>query len=339
MKKHILLLDRLFRPVTMPLDGYFSLVWSLTYQACGTFAALLPALPVCAPLDTAVYLTDGERCGRIETVRLADKRAELRGRMLECLLYDRLLAEKYVYTGPLADACLHLVRTRCADLPVTVDPEGVVFPESGTYRGHWVTAGGWLHEVLSEAGGSYELRYVPGAEKCVFRLTCGTDRSGAGAVFSEDFGNIASLEIERDRTKCADRLYVTGADGTTVSVVRAGVHAPYRDARIEANDIESADFEVFADYTDALRARALAYLSENGGEIVRAEGCAQNGALPRYGTDYALGDLCTVCAPSMGYTGRVRLTRIDLVYENGVAQVYPYFGARRQTIRELLADK
>ena len=222
---------------------------------------------------------------------------------------------------------------------MTVDPEGAVFPESGTYRGHWVTAGGWLHEVLSEAGGSYELRYVPGAEKCVFRLTCGTDRSGAGAVFSEDFGNIASLEIERDRTKCADRLYVTGADGTTVSVVRAGVHAPYRDARIEANDIESADFEVFADYTDALRARALAYLSENGGEIVRAEGCAQNGALPRYGTDYALGDLCTVCAPSMRYTGRVRLTRIDLVFENGVAQVYPYFGARRQTIRELLADK
>ena len=143
--------------------------------------------------------------------------------------------------------------------------------------------------------------------------------------------------VERDRSDRVDRVYVTGADRVTVSVVREGAEAPYRDARIEAADMESADYEVFADYTDALRERGRAYLAAYGGEIVRVDGGAEPDTLPAYGVDYALGDLCTV--RTAAYSGTVRLTAIDMVSENGVRRVYPYFGIRRRTLRDALGER
>ena len=101
--------------------------------------------------------------------------------------------------------------------------------------------------------------------------------------------------------------------------------------------MESADYEVFADYTDALRERGKAYLAAYGGEIVRVDGGAEPDTLPEYGVDYALGDLCTV--RTAAYSGTVRLTAIDVVTENGVRRVYPYFGIRRRTIRDALSEK
>lgn len=331
------LLDHSFSPVCMPIDGYISIVWSLCYRSCGTFAAQLPYDGAAGLPEQAVYLTDGVRCGRIERIVIESGRVRLTGRTLECLLYDRLIAEKFEYTGTLSEACLAAVRTYCGDLPLTVETDGASFAQTGVYRAHWTTVGQFLHDALSQAGGSFAVEYVPGAAKCAFRLVCGTDRSGAGAVFSEDFGNIASLTVERDRSEQADRVYVTGADNVTAAVVREGAAEPYRDARIEAMDMESADYEVFADYTDALRERGKAYLAAYGGEIVRVDGGAEPDTLPEYGVDYALGDLCTV--RTAAYSGTVRLTAIDVVTENGVRRVYPYFGIRRRTIRDVLGEK
>ena len=127
--------------------------------------------------------------------------------------------------------------------------------------------------------------------------------------------------VERERSDRVDRVYVTGADRVTVSVVREGAEAPYRDARIEAADMESADYEVFADYTDALRERGRAYLAAYGGEIVRVDGGAEPDTLPA------------------AYSGTVRLTAIDMVSENGVRRVYPYFGIRRRTLRDALGER
>lgn len=101
--------------------------------------------------------------------------------------------------------------------------------------------------------------------------------------------------------------------------------------------MESADYEVFADYTDALRDRGRAYLAAYGGEIVRVDGGAEPDTLPAYGVDYALGDLCTV--RTAAYSGTVRLTAIDMVSENGVRRVYPYFGIRRRTLRDALGER
>ena len=333
----ILLLDKGFSPVCLPVDGYFSLVWSLRYQACGTCTAVLPYADVRAVLQDAEYLAYGTRCGRIERCTAADNRVELSGQTLECLLYDRLAAQKFEYTGNVADACYSLVTAACADMPLVIDRAGPAFPETGTFRGEWVPVGRLLHDMLAPYGGSYTVAYVPGETKCVFRLTRGTDKSSAGAVFSEDFGNIAHLTLERDRGDLVDKLYVTGNDGTTVSVTREGAAVPYREARITAKELDPADYEVFADYTDALTARGRAYLAENGGEILRIDGSVETGGddtLP-----CALGDLCTVVSPTMGYTGTVRLTEMEIVAENGVVRVYPYFGGRRMTVREAILGK
>lgn len=332
----IYLLDHSFSPVCMPIDGYSSLIWNLCYQSCGTFAAQLP-YDAAGGVEAAVYLTDGVRCGRIERIAIEKGRVQLTGRTLECLLYDRLFAEKYEYEGTLEEACLTAVRTYCGDLPLVVAENGASFAQTGVFRAQWTTVGQFLHDVLSRADGSFAVEYVPGAAKCTFRLVCGTDKSAAGAIFSEDFGNIASLRVERDRSARVDRVYVTGADNVTVAVVRADGTEPYRDARLEVLDRESADYDVFADYTDALRERGQAYLAAHGEEIVRVDGGAEPNMAPVYGVDYALGDLCTV--RTAAYSGTVRLTAIDMVTENGVRRVYPYFGKRRQTIRDVLDEK
>lgn len=335
----ILLLDKAFAPFCMPVDGYSSVIWSLRYQDCGTFTAVMPYADVRAVLHRAEYLAYGTHCGRIDSYTAAENRVELRGKTLECLLYDRLVAQKFEYTGNVADACFRLVTAACADMPLVLDRAGAAFAETDTFRGEWIPVGRLLHDMLAPYGGSYTVAYVPGETKCVFRLTRGTDKSSAGAVFSEDFGNIARLTLERDRGALVDKLYVTGNDGTTVSVIREGAAVPYREARITAKELDPADYEVFADYTDALTARGRAYLAENGGEILRMDGAAEPGSAAEEELPCALGDLCTVASPTMGYTGTARLTEMEIVAENGVVRVYPYFGDRRMTIREAILGR
>lgn len=334
---HIVLLDKAFAPVCMPVDGYRSVVWSLRYQEPGTFSAVMPYADVRDAIERAEYLAYGAYCGRIERCTASEGELALRGRTLECLLYDRLVARKFTYTGCVADACYSLVTAACADMPLVIDRDGAAFPETGTFGGEWRSAGALLRDMLSPYGASYAVAYVPGETKCAFRLTRGTDKSSAGAVFSEDFGNIAHLTLEWDRSDLVDRLYVTGNDGTTVSVTREGAVVPYRDARITAKELAPADYEVFADYTDALEARGAAYLAENGGELLRIDGSVETGDAA--GLPCALGDLCTVVSPTMGYTGTARLTEVEIVAENGVVRVYPYFGDRRMTIREAILGK
>ena len=70
---------------------------------------------------------------------------------------------------------------------------------------------------------------------------------------------------------------------------------------------------------------------------LRVDGGAEPDTLPAYGVDYALGDLCTV--RTAAYSGTVRLTAIDMVSENGVRRVYPYFGIRRRTLRDALGER
>ena len=49
-------------------------------------------------------------------------------------------------------------------------------------------------------------------------------------------------------------------------------------------------------------------------------------ALPVYGKDYRLGDVCSVVDEELGVELPLRLTQVDWVSENGTTSVYPVFG-------------
>lgn len=342
-------LSRDFQAVSPPVDTATSLVWSLRYGECGTFTAELPLTTgnygeaAYTPKELlelasgAVYLCDRQYCGRIETVICRNAVLHIGGRMLECLLYDRVAGTETVYSGTVGQAVRAALNQWAGDLPFTVAgeipdlTEAMVLPmEAGECLGQW------LHRILAPAGATYTVELRDGA--LFFAVAVGTDRSldsapgTSRAIFSEDFGNIAGLETELYREDAINRIYVEGSDGTVVTVD----HAPAADRRKEgykrAADIRPAEYADTAEYLAALTGRGEELLA-SGGEIFRLTCRGEYAARPQYGRDFRLGDICEVQGDSIGVRQAVRLTAVDVVYEGGTVQLYPYFGDTVARIR------
>ena len=330
-------LDRDFQAVSPPVDTAISLVWSLRYGECGTFTADLPLTPgshgetaytakeLLALASGAVYLCDRQYCGRIETVTCRDAALHIGGRMLECLLYDRVAGTETVYTGTAGQAVQAALAQWAGDLPLTVTgtipalTETEVFPmEAGEVLGRW------LHRLLAPLGAMYSVELREG--RLVFAVTVGTDRSldsrdGVNrAIFSEDFGNIASLEQELYRGEALNRIYVEGSDGTVAAADRAPSAKQRREGYKKASDIRPADYGSTEAYRAALVQRGEELL-DGAGPCLRLSCEAEYDAEPRYGSDYLLGDICEIRSETMGIRTAARLTAVDVVYEGGTVKV------------------
>ena len=342
-------LDRNFSAISPPVDTATSLVWSLRYGECGTFAADLPltqgtyggaaytAKELLSLASGAVYLCDRQYCGRIETVTCRDAILHIGGRMLECLLYDRVAGTKTVYTGTAGQAVRAALQQWAGDLPLTVTGTipaltgTMIFPmEAGEMLGQWI------HRILAPLGAMYSIELLDG--KLVFSVTVGTDRSldsAAGvnrAIFSEDFGNIAGLEAELYRESAINRIYVEGTDGTVVTVDQAPAADRRKEGYKRATDIRPAEYGSTSAYKEALIRRGKELLAANG-EVFRLTCRGEYDTQPAYGRDYRLGDICEVQGDSLGVRQAARLTAVDVVYEGGTVKLYPFFGDTVARIR------
>ncbi|MBE6568902.1 MAG: hypothetical protein E7658_01620 [Ruminococcaceae bacterium] len=339
----IYFLDRNFAVLNTPLDTMVSVVWSLRYYSCGTFTVVFPGCDsaVAEIASAAVYLCDRLHCGRIEYVSVTGDGIELRGRMLECLLSDRLLPRNVTYTGSLTDAVLEAVRDTAGDLPVDIDPEQPIMDTEAAFSGSREPLGEWLYEMLRPYGMSFSVTYDGTAQRGVFRLIRGIDRSFDGdgeaekAVFSEEFGNIASLTFEKECGNVYNRIYIEGGDGTVVTAENIADGDDIREIYRKAADLKEADFADRDAYLAALSARGLQILREYT-PLIRLDCTAEGDAQPRYGTGYGLGDICEIRSDVLGVRAHTQLTGLDIVYENGVEQLYPLFGDEIRDIRRLI---
>lgn len=342
-------LDHEFKAISPPMDTAISVVWSLQLSSCGTFSVELPLTTDAATsydanelltlATKAAYLCDRTYCGRIETVICRSHRLHLGGRLLECLLYDRVAAAEEVFTGTIGSVARAVVSKWMPtwEIPETMP---VVTDTAQSYTiSAGVSIGSWLHGLLSPHGAGYTVTMVDGTLH--FSLFMGTDRSldgaaGVGrAIFSEEYGNMAKLETERYREGCIDRVYVAGQDGTVVTVTRAGDSPWQRECYIHAADIRANAYTTVAQYKAALHDRGRELLAERN-ERYRLTCMGEDGTLPRYGTDYMLGDICEVQGDTLGVRCALQLTAVDIVYEGGIRRLYPYFGGVIDRIRTRL---
>ncbi len=334
-------LDRNFTAISLPVDTAVSVVWALRYHECGSFTVVLPlteGMPgsgensavLLALASQAVYLCDRERCGRIETLICRDGLLQLEGRLLECLLYDRVASADTVYSGTAAEAVMAALGDWAEGLPLLVEDAMPVAGETAQYS---MKAGDrlgkWIHETLAVSGASYTITMKDG--RLFFALVMGTDRSldsepGVNrAIFSEEFGNIASLEEELYREDAYSRIYVEGGDGTVVTVDRAETPEERRESYKKAADLRPEDYDTNEAYLAALTGRGEALLDAAGARY-RLSCIAEYDVEPRFGTDYGLGDICEIYSPATAVRTAARLTALDVVQEGGMVRLYPCFG-------------
>lgn len=338
-------LNENFSPISGPADFFTSVVWSERYFEMGTFTLHFPRVHLSEIMD-AVYVStsaaDGEiKCGRIDYIITGEEEdCEVGGRMLESLLSDRVIYGSGVRRGNVAGVAAGVVQDNIRGCGVTF---GVHDSVSGyvSLAYEWDCLSEWLYSALRPYGASFTVKLDPDLGKPVFRVVSGKNRTVEAsiltgiepAIFSSYFGNINSFDIDADSGYMKNVIYVEGRDGTVVSVDQSG-GGKRCEMYYSAGDIGPSPFETTEEYDEALRVRGRTVLAKyKKGFALRAE--CDSTALPRYGVDYALGDICDVSDEETGLSFEMRLTGVDTVWENGVMTVHPLFGEERNYIGKL----
>lgn len=339
----IYLLNRDFSILDGPVDDLTSVVWAERYFEPGSFTLHFPRGMIRRFADAA-YVTDGEKCGRVEyLVTDEDGGCELGGHLLEILLRDRRMFGKGLVSGTVTEAVTSAVEANLRELGVELG-ESVEITESVTLPYEWDDLSDWVYSVLKPYGAAYRILLDWDTMTPVFSIVRGADRSSENAasesiqpaIFSASFGNIVSLSLEQDSSDYKNAIYVEGSDGTVVEVDQSG-GGERREYYRKASDIAPSKFADNTAYEAALRNRGAETLAKYPkGFYVFAE--SDTDALPRYGTDYAIGDICDVVDENLGLSYGMRLTEVDTVYENGSCLICPSFGENIRRVKRILGE-
>ncbi|MGN1408717.1 MAG: hypothetical protein ACI4XJ_00930 [Eubacteriales bacterium] len=325
-----------------PIDTFTSAVWSEKYYEVGSFAIHLPrsfaGLCQSASYIRTEYDRSGRcRCGRITYVTTdvtagSPNDCEVGGCMLEGLLGDRVMYGKGSAVGGVS-AVLSAVGDNLRALPVEVDLGGSAdFADSVSLTWDWDRMSDWLYGVLRPYGASFSVTLGKDDTIPVLRIIKGRDLSGGDesgeqrAVFSSSYGNIFSIEFEKDDGKLCNLAYVEGYDGAIVEVDKSsGSTAGVREIYKKAADVNPSKYDDEEKYRAALRQRGEEALAKYP-SVLSVSAQSSPAASPVFGLDYALGDICGVSDAELGLCTSLRLTAVDTVSESGEVTVYPYFG-------------
>lgn len=340
-------LDKNFGTVDI-IDEFTSIIWEEKFHSIGSFTLIFPRS--CASrVKNAVYVrTPFEggccKCGRIERLFIGDdSECRATGHLLEVLLNDRILAKKGSASGPVTSCVIDTVTDILSECDIGIASIQPQIQASASLTYCYNNLAEWLYKTLKPYGASFRVTLDADSDEPLFSLTLGKDRtevSDSGeqtAIFSSSFGNIVSLEYEENTAEIKNFIYVEGGDGTVVTVDRSA-DGEKRELYSLADDIVPDDYESTEAYAAALRTRGIETLSKCAqGRRISVECDAD--ALPRYGSDYALGDLCDVYDEELGLSFEMRITSVDTVWENGRKTVFPSFGDEIRSIRSLFGSR
>ncbi|MBE6626218.1 MAG: hypothetical protein E7628_03410 [Ruminococcaceae bacterium] len=338
-------LDENFSHISGPVDFFTSVVWSERYFEVGTFTLHFPRVHLPEVLE-AVYVStsaaEGEiKCGRIDYIITGeDGDCEIGGRMLESLLSDRVIYGSETLCGNIDEIVAYVVERNMRDFDFIIGESESVGGDT-TVMYDWDDLAEWLYSILRPFGASFTVKLDPESGKPVFRVVNGKNRTVESsletgiepAIFSSSFENVSSIDIETESGGMKNFVYVEGKDGTVVTVDQSeGIRI--REMYYSAKDIAPTAYLTAELYQEALAARGRSVLSKYKKSLSVSAECDVT-ALPRYGADYALGDICDVADSETGLSFELRVSGVDTVWENGSVTVFPLFGEERDYIGKL----
>lgn len=324
-------LNRSYKVIFGPADEFTSAVWKEKYYDVGSFTIHLPKKFSQVARDAEYVRTgfdsSGEcKCGRIDTVKITtgdDGECEISGVLLEGLLANCVVYRRGEVSGSVSECVLGVLEDNMRSLPFDIDAENsAVISDECVLTWEWDKLSEWLYGVLRPYGASYEVKLRMGDEKPKFRIVKGEDKS-LSAVFSSSYGNIISLEYEKETGKYLNFAFIEGGDGSVAVVTKYSVDR--REVYKSAKEISPDKYDTDEDYRKALMQKGEEEIAKYPICITLAIEAAEE-VPPYYGEDYALGDICGVSDNDLGIKTVLRLTSVDTVCEGGRVAVYPYFG-------------
>ncbi len=330
-----------------PIEEFTSIVWSERYFEAGTFTLHFPR-SLFDRASRAVYVKStaedgGIICGRVEYLITDDGDCEMGGHLLEIMLSDRVISGRGRYIGTVSEAVQSAVIANLRGCGISVAEDSAEISESAALSFEWDNLSDWLYSVLRPYGASYTVRLDSETNIPMFRIVRGQDRSTEGdagehrAVFSSSFGNITSLVFEKNSEEMKNVAYIEGSDGISVTVDKSG-GGRKREIYKKAGDISPSGFSSTDEYMTALTRRGEELLAKYPEAVCVGAECDSE-ALPRYGIDYSLGDVCDVADDEFGLAFGLRLTAVDTVFENGRKSVHPSFGDEVRYVKKIRALK
>ncbi len=334
-------LDERFSRMTNPIDTALSVAWNLRFFECGSFRVIFPASKeILFMARQAKYLcscvagTKEVHCGRIEYIGyVGEDEVEVSGRMLECLLGDRVITSPYNMTDSVCNVVFTTVIANLRGIFINIDSENSdMISDVVTATAAWDDLSDWIYRMLRPYGASYTITLDVDRGGPVFRLV--RPSTDVSAIFSASFENISEVTYEYHATEMKNAIIVEGYDGTT-QIVDLSDGGERRELYKRASDIRPTAFDTTAAYLEALRTQGQAILSQYNTEEYISCAAAHN-AFPIFGVDYRLGDFCYVDDGKTGISLKTRVTEADEVWEDGIRTVYPAFGGRLPGIRNKL---
>lgn len=316
-------MDKELNRIMTPIDSVISVSWQMRFFECGTFRAVFPLDGVILTaarngeylccLNNAAFADGFLRCGRIEKVAVGEEWLEVSGRMVECLLADRVIERPFLMIGEIHDVVLSAVSENVRGLPLEVGEDSAEIEERGLFALEWQNLSVWARRVLKPYDASYTVTLDEERGVFVFRIVKG--KSENGAVFSTSYGNVLSLDFGKSITTRKNKAYIEGADGIIVELDLSNGQ-PMREVYKKASDIRPDLFDTADEYRNALLTRAREVLAEykSAEELVCR---VSDDGLQRFGRDYYLGDSCYVADEKTGIYAKARIAGANEEWENG----------------------
>lgn len=307
------------------LESYKSAIWTERYNECGDFELYIPATPeVIADLNfdsttTTQYICradDTTKCGMIEAVKIstdadAGNYITVTGRMIEAVIFRRVVMSQYTYTGSAAKTIERLLyRSIIAPTESRRTIANFTFKNSLTngdrdltnqYSGENV--GEAVQAICKTLDIGFRANFDLENKAIEFELYEGTNRTTNQSdvppvIFSNDFNNLLSsaLTVNVEPWKNAAMVLGEGQGTGRMKAVYAGYQQGIerRELYVNAEQTSSNDDEMTpTTYFNALYDRGQQALGES-----KAQMQTEADVAPNYGfklnVDYFLGDKVSV---------------------------------------------